>query len=240
MADGVKISELTETSNINGDDHIIINQDGETKITKIRTLTDNAFEELPQFQKITELENRVTELEDLKLSVSNGKMNIAEAITDKGVETSATDSFQMMANNIMLIGSSEVFGEIVTDTELLEINFEQGSTFKIKLSKQPTSEQNVILSVNNDNIMMTPSTLSFTSSNWNVEQEVIVECANNDYEDSTLVLTLSTNNHQKEITLNVKNKQFLNYGQIIVSTTSLSFEPNSKVTFSVCLDSAPT
>ncbi len=38
-------------------------------------------------------------------SVSNGKKIVAKAITDKGVNTLATDTFQVMANNIGLISS---------------------------------------------------------------------------------------------------------------------------------------
>ena len=50
MAEGVKISALTETVNINGEEYIIINQDGVTKRTKISNvqgatnLTDNYLE----------------------------------------------------------------------------------------------------------------------------------------------------------------------------------------------------
>ena len=50
MADGVKISALTETINITGDEYIIINQDGITKRTKISNvqgatnLTDDYLE----------------------------------------------------------------------------------------------------------------------------------------------------------------------------------------------------
>ena len=40
------------------------------------------------------------DIDSLKLSVSNGKQLIASAITDKGVDTSNEDSFQIMANNI--------------------------------------------------------------------------------------------------------------------------------------------
>lgn len=40
---------------------------------------------------------------DLKSSVSNGKATVASAITDKGVSTSATDSFDTMAGNIRQI-----------------------------------------------------------------------------------------------------------------------------------------
>lgn len=39
-------------------------------------------------------------IDQLFTSVSNGKNKIAGAITDKGVSTSATDSFDVMAGNI--------------------------------------------------------------------------------------------------------------------------------------------
>ena len=41
-----------------------------------------------------------TAINELKTSVSNGKSTIASAITDMGVSTSATATFQTMANNI--------------------------------------------------------------------------------------------------------------------------------------------
>ena len=44
-----------------------------------------------------------TAINDLKTSVSNGKSAVASAITDKGVSTSATASFDTMANNIKKI-----------------------------------------------------------------------------------------------------------------------------------------
>lgn len=40
------------------------------------------------------------QLNEVKTSVSNGKSAVASAITDKGVSTSATASFNTMANNI--------------------------------------------------------------------------------------------------------------------------------------------
>ena len=44
---------------------------------------------------------------DLFQSVSSGKADIAEAITDKGVATSANDSFSTMANNIEQIDTNQ-------------------------------------------------------------------------------------------------------------------------------------
>ena len=48
-----------------------------------------------------------TEIASLKSSVSNGKSAVASAITDKGVSTSATASFNTMAANIRKISSKE-------------------------------------------------------------------------------------------------------------------------------------
>lgn len=42
----------------------------------------------------------ITQLNELKTSVSNGKSAVASAITDKGISTSATASFDTMASNI--------------------------------------------------------------------------------------------------------------------------------------------
>ena len=49
--------------------------------------------------------NANNEISSLKSSVSNGKSAVASAITDKGVSTSATASFNTMANNIRSITS---------------------------------------------------------------------------------------------------------------------------------------
>ena len=56
-----------------------------------------------------------SDVESLKTSVSNGKSLIASAITDKGVSTAATATFQQMANNIGAISSSSLAtGELIT------------------------------------------------------------------------------------------------------------------------------
>ena len=46
-----------------------------------------------------------SELNSLKTSVSNGKSAVASEITDKGVSSSATASFDTMANNIRSIST---------------------------------------------------------------------------------------------------------------------------------------
>lgn len=51
----------------------------------------------------------LNEINTLKTSVSNGKATVAGAITDKGISTSASASFQTMADNISKINSIENF-----------------------------------------------------------------------------------------------------------------------------------
>ena len=57
------------------------------------------------------------QLNEVKTSVSNGKSAVASAITDKGVSTSATASFNTMANNIRKINQGltiQYIGELYT------------------------------------------------------------------------------------------------------------------------------
>lgn len=54
--------------------------------------------------------------EELKKSVSDGKSKVASAITDKGINTEATDTFDMMAENIRNIPSGNICGLYVFRT----------------------------------------------------------------------------------------------------------------------------
>ncbi len=75
----------------------------------------------------TSIQNLNKGQSDLFQSVSNGKRKVAEAITDKGVQTSATDTFDIMAGNIRQISTGgEVDPNFVntsdgtaTDTDIL-------------------------------------------------------------------------------------------------------------------------
>lgn len=83
--------------------------------------------------QIKDIENEIgsatlnTSAQDLKgainevfLSVSNGKQLIATAITDKGVETSSDSTFQTMATNIKNISSANINVEGFTEYTLFE------------------------------------------------------------------------------------------------------------------------
>lgn len=72
--------------------------------------------------------------DELFQSVSNGKGLLASAITDMGVTTLATDTFEVMANNIRKIASSGGGGETITPITIANINditVKSGSVFNI-------------------------------------------------------------------------------------------------------------
>ena len=54
------------------------------------------------------------EVAEVKKSVSDGKSKVASAITDKGVATEATDTFDVMAENV---------GKIQTDVSPYEVTY---------------------------------------------------------------------------------------------------------------------
>lgn len=58
-------------------------------------------------------------------SVSNGKRMIADAITDKGIETSATDTFEQMADNILAIPTGGGDIEVMEYTDTMYIYFDE-------------------------------------------------------------------------------------------------------------------
>lgn len=74
-------------------------QDGlNIDLSNYQVKTDNSL--------VTSNKTVVGAINEVFQSVSNAKKNLAEAITDKGVETSATDTFQTMVNNINKINAN--------------------------------------------------------------------------------------------------------------------------------------
>ena len=61
------------------------------------------------------------EINEVFQCVSNAKKIIAEAITDKGVETSATDTFQTMTDNINKINANSKGFEYIGNTSGLKV-----------------------------------------------------------------------------------------------------------------------
>ena len=78
------------------------------KLNNIEEGIYEAHKNIDNYQStpLDELDKIKADIDELFQSVSNGKTLIASAITDKGVATSNTDTFQTMANNIRAITGS--------------------------------------------------------------------------------------------------------------------------------------
>ena len=244
-----KVSELTETTNITNSDYIMITQDGESKKIKANTFSTKT-EVTQQIQDaIANNDNYATkdELNELKNSVSNGKTLIADAITDKGVPTSATDTFQTMANNIRDINgggsggaTEEFYGNIVVNKTTVNVNNVDTDSIKIKLNQRPTNNQIVTITTSS-HITLSQTSLTFTPTNWNVEQSIIISHNSDELTDHTGTITLSSPNvSDVTITVNVLNSSLISYGNIIINKTSLTFNKGENETFTVKLDKSPT
>lgn len=88
---------------------------GKSYDTALSTTSENAVQNKVITNKIRQTDARV---EECFTSVSNGKRLLAEAITEKGVETSSTDTFSQMHDNILEIpsgGSSGVVYNYMTN-----------------------------------------------------------------------------------------------------------------------------
>lgn len=68
----------------------------------------------------TEIDTINTEIDSLKTSVSEGKSLIAAAVTDKGVETAADDTFAVMAANISNIPTGTSYAGTLVHSQAFE------------------------------------------------------------------------------------------------------------------------
>ena len=214
-----KVSDLQETTNITNSDYLLISQGGESKKIKANTFSTKT-EVTQQIQNslngLTDDYATKEELNELKTSVSDGKILIADAITDKGVPTSATDTFQTMANNIRDIESTEqeaYYGSIVIDKTSVTINNVETDYISVSLSQRPSANQVVTLTTGSSNISLSSYSLTFTTSNWNVAQNVIISHNSSEYTDYTSNITLSSPNvSSKSVTVRVVNSELITYG----------------------------
>ena len=100
---------LASSLQVSGINNIEFTEEGEDPITASNVSYSNTTSGMTSG-------NVQNAIDELFQSVSEGKSLIAAAVTDKGVETAATDSFATMAGNIGQISSGGGGGETVTGT----------------------------------------------------------------------------------------------------------------------------
>lgn len=124
---------------------------------------------------------------ELSGTLSVGTSTITVTYSDK------TTTFTV---NVTEQSSSDTFGNIISSVTSLSINEGSRGLFNVKLDKQPTNNQTVSISVNNNYCNVDKNSLTFTPSNYDTYQSVAVTAVHNssNYNNFASVITLSSAN----------------------------------------------
>ena len=146
-----------------------------------------------------------------------------------------------------------------------EINLEEGSSesYSVKLSETPKGDVKVTISSNRASVTVQPSILSFSVSNWDVEQNVKISIMEDDDADDdsaiighgvrgggydnvktpSLVVNVADNDESSNVTNTTTENQPESEDpkpRIIVSDSSLDVDEGDEEEYSVKLSQAPT
>ena len=136
-----------------------------------------------------------------------------------------------------------VKGNIVINNASLNIDEGNSATFNVSLDKQPTETQTVYISKDNDKIILSSNSVTFTPDNYNIEQSITITAVeDDDYDDDICIITLSSDKvANKKVTVYVKdNDEAPVLADIVTSETSLSINEDEATMFSVTLDAEPS
>ncbi len=116
------------------------------------------------------------------------------------VDASSDDAFDGQSASIALtVNDNDAAGLNVTTGPL---SVDEGSTdnsFTVALSAQPTSNVVINLSINNSDLVLSTSSLTFTSANWSVPQSVTFSCSeDSDLLDESGTIAVAVNNSQSD------------------------------------------
>ena len=140
MENTKQIKDLTLQTGVDGNEDILIQNNGVTKRIKSgEFLTEH--QDISHLATKTSVSNLESEVSDLKKSVSDGKTLIASAITDKGVNTSNTDTFQVMADNIARITS--VGGAVLVYTTDNEVEGNASGVISMNIAEEETGSYTI-------------------------------------------------------------------------------------------------
>ena len=187
------------------------------------------------------------------LTFTSSNYNVAQTVT---VNTAEALDFIDWSGNIIVSSAgynnatftvnckniSVNYGNIVTSLSSLTILEGKSGTFTVKLGSQPTQSQTVSLSSNNTDVTLSPNTLTFTPSNYNTAQTVTVAAAEDSDEtnDSATITLTSSNVSKVTVSVTVNDNDVAVYGEMSLSTTSLTINEGSSGTFTVQLNQQPT
>ena len=124
------------------------------------------------------------------------------------------------------------YGNIVVSTNVINIEEGNSTSFTVCLDKAPIDNQIVSIGKNNNDVILDKTSLTFTSSNYNIPQTVNINVLeDNDFLDETCVITLSSKKVlSKTIVVNIidNDSEPVNVPvqSISLNKNTLSLKPN--------------
>ena len=131
------------------------------------------------------------------------------------------------------------YGEIVLDKTSLTINEKATGTIQVKLSKAPSVNQNVAITLNNGNASVDKTTLTFTPQNYNTYQAIKVTGTHlaGNFNNNQCVLTFKSKKTvaTKTCTVTVNNidadtTPYMWYGRLSIAEVGGRIIPYSQIT----------
>ena len=202
--------------------------------------------------------NNANEIEgEIRLTFTPSNYNVEQQVTIQGnaVGQSTVVIFKVLEDDDLMVdlinvtvtdNQSNIYGNIVVSKTSMEMVEIQSDAFTVKLDKAPTNNQVVTLSVNNSDVSLGKTSLTFTPQNYNTPQEVRVSIdADIDTVDDTCTITLSSPNvPNKTISLTIddlhKVDSTINDSNLIVSNSSISVVKGQSKTITVKLNKRPS
>ena len=156
----------------------------------------------------------------------------------------------------VLIGTRDSVVVTITDNDKVELRISPASpsvaeggsaTLDVKLGSQPSASVTVSVASDNDDVTVTPASLTFTTSNWDSPQQFTVSAGEDDdqsHETATLTLDPSSTdtdyNALSSSTVSVTVVDNDNPASLMVTPTSLSITEGGGGRFAVYLASQPS
>lgn len=171
-------------------------------------------------KKHTHNANEIEGLDNIDIDLSNyytksqtyNRDEINKKISDIVIESGNISFRDVEYNEVFTLEETTIeptiYGNIVISATSLTVNEKETITFTVKLDKAPTNNQIVNISVNNVYCTLDKSSLTFTSSNYNIYQTVTVTGVHDDsnYNDKSSIITISSANvSSKNISVTIKN-----------------------------------
>ena len=118
-------------------------------------------------------------------------------------KSTIVDAINELVNIVSKLQNIQVFGEIVTSTDSLELAEGTQGTINVKMDRFVTHNQTVTLSSDNPGVTISPEVLVFTSDNYNVDRTVTVTSIPDDDSDNLTAIITIKSDKSEDKTVNV-------------------------------------